>query len=669
MRPARRRILLVSTACCALTAGVALPALASSTASAAGAESPRSAIRGTGPSWVAVPPPIVKSQATKAIEARVFLAPRNEAALDRAAAAVSDPSGAEYGHYVTPAQFRARYGPAPEAATKVTAWLRGAGLRVSTPQQNGRYVDVTGSAADAQRAFGTRLSVFRKGGADVQAPSAALTAPRAVSPYVLSVTGLDESPSRVSPKTSVGLLPSQYGAQLKAKTANQIYPPGFRNAKPCSTYYGQKKAVYQANGKTPLPKFNGRVLPYAVCGYSPTQLRGAYSAPGSLTGKGVTVAIIDAYLSPTLLADANRWARNSGSRPFAPGQFSAFVPAGGYTDREACDAAGWSGEQSLDVEAVHGFAPGAKVLYTAGRSCSGFDLLAAEFAVVDDNRASIVSLSYGGLESQESTGEAAIDTYLYEQAALQGIGFYVASGDNGDEYESTGLKQVDSSASNPYATAVGGTSLGVGAQNRYLAESGWGTQLYSLTNNRKSWVAPVFYGGAGGGFSQLFTRPAYQDGIVPAGSPAGRAVPDVSMDADITTGMKIGLTQQFPNGHYYDEYRVGGTSLSAPLFAAVQALTSQAMGKRLGFANPRIYALARRDLTTPGRKAFRDVKSNFDYVANVRADYADGLSARSGLIYTVRSFDDDTSLATARGWDPVTGIGSPAPSYYTATVR
>src|SRR6185312_11054883 len=136
---------------------------------------------------------------------------------------------------------------------------------------------------------------------------------------------------------------------------------------------------------------------------------------------------------------------------FAPGQFTAMTPSTGYHDQDVCDEPGWSGEQALDVEAVHGMAPGAKVVYVAGASCSSADLFSAEVSVVDANVASIVSLSYGGLESTETAGEAAVDTQLLKQAAMQGIGFYVASGDNGDELESSGLKQVDSSASNPYA--------------------------------------------------------------------------------------------------------------------------------------------------------------------------------------------------------------------------
>ncbi len=674
MRPSPRRLITVSTACCALVAGAAAPALAGgmpTTGTSAGASSvkgPRSVVRDSNPSWTSYAPRVASAPPSKSINARVYLMPRDEAALGRAVAAVSDPASASYGHYVTPAQFRAKYGPAPDAATKVSAWLRGQGLRVSSLQANGRYLEVSGTVAAAQRAFGQDLSLYRRGAGTYLAPSGELTVPTALSRYVLTVTGLDESPARVSPKTAVGMLPSQLQVRAaeRQKRPASNYPAGYRNAKPCSLAFGQVKAILQADYKTPLPKFHGRTLPYATCGYTPSQLRKAYGAPGNLTGKGVTVAIIDAYMSPTLLTDANRFASKNGGKAFAAGQFSALVPAGGYTDQGVCDAPSWSSEQALDVEAVHGFAPDANVLYVAGRSCSAFDLFQAEMATVDDNRASIVSISYGGYESQETAGVAAIETYVLQQAAMQGIGFYVASGDAGDELQATGYKQVDTSANNPYVTAVGGTSLGLSRKGGYWFEAGWGTRAFSLSDNGKSWLYPMFVNGSGGGRSALFDRPDYQHGVVGGG---GRAVPDVSMLGDPNTGMKVGFTQQFPDGVYYDELRVGGTSLSTPLFAAVQALTSQAQQKRLGFANPRIYSIERRLLAgvkgTP--KAFHDVRQGPGGLAVVRADYGDGVSASSGLLYTVRTFDDDTSLNTRYGWDPVTGVGSPTTAYYYAT--
>ena len=74
-----------------------------------------------------------------------------------------------------------------------------------------------------------------------------------------------------------------------------------------------------------------------------------------------------------------------------------------------------------------------------------------------------------------------------------------------------------------------------------------------------------------------------------------RVEPDISMDADPTTGMLVGETQTFPDGTYYDQYRIGGTSLSSPLFAGVMALADQAAGGPLGFVNPLLYKLARDD--------------------------------------------------------------------------
>jgi subtilase family serine protease len=212
---------------------------------------------------------------------------------------------------------------------------------------------------------------------------------------------------------------------------------------------------------------------------------------------------------------------------------------------------------------------------------------------------------------------------------------------------------------------VGGTSTGIDINGALSVEAGWGTDQYVLSGNGQSWLPyqtnPFRYG-AGGGFSSLFNRPAYQDDVVPPGSPSGRAVPDVSLDGDPTTGMLVGETQSFPEGVHYDTYRIGGTSLSSPLFAGVQANATEAAGERLGFANPAIYQLAR-----DGVPAYNDVLPSEK--AAVRADYVNGLDPSDGIGYTVRTFDDDASLWTAKGWDPVTGIGSPNAGYITSYAK
>jgi subtilase family serine protease len=225
--------------------------------------------------------------------------------------------------------------------------------------------------------------------------------------------------------------------------------------------------------------------------------------------------------------------------------------------------------------------------------------------------------------------------------------------------KSTGIKQTDYPTSDPWVTAVGGTSDGIDLNGAMAWQTGWGTDKYNLRSDGKKWepiAANPFLYGAGGGFSSLFNRPSYQHGVVPLTAPAGRAVPDVGLDGDPTTGMLVGETQKFPGGVAYDTYRIGGTSLSSPLFAGVQADATEMAGGRLGFANPAIYKLARQ-----GVGAYNDVLSSDN--ANVRPDYANGINPKAGIVYSVRTFDDDSSLSTVPGWDPVTGIGSPNETY------
>jgi len=281
--------------------------------------------------------------------------------------------------------------------------------------------------------------------------------------------------------------------------------------------------------------------------------------------------------------------------------------------------------------------------------------------VVRQNKASIVSNSWG--EPEEAAGADVIAGFeqVFLRGALQGISFLFSSGDNGDELQNTGLKQADFPTSSPNVTAVGGTSDAIGAAGQFDFQTGWGTQKYALSADGASWTPQGFLYGSGGGYSNLFNRPDYQSKVIPAGAPAGRAYPDVAMDADPTTGMLVGETQTFPSGPAYGEYRIGGTSLASPLMAGVQALTQQRAGARLGFINPALYKAGK---NRPG--LFLDVAGPGPDAGNVRADYANSLDASGGILYSVRTFNQDSSLAVGPGWDDVTGFGSPSPKYINA---
>ncbi|MDA0166151.1 S53 family peptidase [Solirubrobacter ginsenosidimutans] len=574
---------------------------------------------------------------------RVYLAPNGgEDALKQAVADVSTPGSPTYGHFLTPDQFRAKYAPSGATIKAVKHWLKAQGLQPAGAEASGRYITATGTAAAAEAAFATTLHEFTKGDETFQAPTATPTVPDAVASSILAVSGLATADKMMKPL--------------------QSFPPpaAYVNARPCSTSYGSTPGTFQADAQTPLPLLEGATVPYSLCGYEPGQLRSAYEGGTTFTGAGQTVGIVDAYASPTIEADANTYATRHGDAAFAAGQLSQVTP-NDFTHGTECDASGWYGEETLDVEAVHAMAPGANVRYYGAQSCDDSDLADALDTVVDDNAVSIVSSSWGGPESTEALEDVVADEQAFQQGALQGITFFFSSGDNGDELANTGLLQADYPASDPYVTSVGGTSTGIGADGALSFLTGWGTQKYALSDDGKSWTPQGFVDGSGGGYSRLFKRPDYQSGIIAPRSPAGRAYPDVAMDADPTTGMLVGETQQFPTGAAYGEHRVGGTSLAAPLMAAMQALTQQRAGGRMGFINPALYQAGNGqsgqflDVTGPGPDA-----------GNVRADYVNGLDPSGGIVYSVRTFDQDSSLVVTPGWDDVTGLGVPSPNYINA---
>jgi subtilase family serine protease len=572
---------------------------------------------------------------------RVYLAPNGgEDALKAAVDAVSTPGSPAYGQYLTPDQFRAKYAPTPATIKAVKQWLRSEGLKVTGVESSGRYIAASGDAAAAEAAFATTLHEFSAAGDTFQAPTATPSVPDAIAADVLAVSGL-------STKDGV----------MKPLQASFPPPPAFVNARPCSATYGSTPAAFQADFKTPLPPFGGATLPYAPCGYQPAQLRSAYEGGSPYTGAGVTVGIVDAYAAPTIEADADTYATRHGDPAFAPGQLTQTAPKSfTHGGPKQCDAPGWYGEETLDVESVHAMAPAAAVHFYAAKSCYDPDIADTLDQVVDEDAVSIVSDSFGEPESVEDLADVVANDQAFQQGALEGITFFFSSGDNGDEQAATGTLQADYPASDPYVTSVGGTSTGIDANGALSFQTGWGTQEYTLSGG--AWAPQGFLYGSGGGYSNLFNRPGYQSAVIPPTAPAGRAYPDLAMDADPTTGMLVGETQTFPAGVAYGEYRIGGTSLASPLMAGVQALTQQRAGRRLGFINPALYK------ARPG--LFLDVTGPGPDAGNVRADYVDGTDPSGGLSYTVRTFDQDSSLAVGPGWDDVTGLGAPSPKYIKA---
>jgi subtilase family serine protease len=672
-------------------------AIALTTVSTAAQAAPgRGALPSSVPSWASSNALQGAAPAGDVVHARVYLPWRNQADLDALTTAVSTPGSASYGTYLTAQQFRSRFAPAQRDVVKVQQWLRGAGLTVVDTPDNGHYVAVEGTVAQAQAAFATTLGEYSAYGQTLRAPESVPSVPADLTGTVSAVVGLDDSAQLIVADRAAGNGPDQsHGAP----------GVGFRAGQPCASWYGSSTVT--VTGATPA------TYPLAPCGYSPAQVRGLYGLTPTDTGAGQTVAFVGANASPTLTQDVSAYSAKHGLP--AP-SIKQIVAPGVYKHPETPKQSpgDFYGEETLDAEAIHTTAPSAALLYV-GSSNANQDFDASVNHIVDKHLASIISISYGfGGEAVPQGFINSLDK-TFQQAVATGVGVFVSSGDSGDE-AATGTLQPDFYANDPYVTAVGGTSaaivptggtaplvaqtsgradgavapeFGSSATSALTAAGNWkrqfevgwetgntpvtGGPIDPTTNGSTTYTLPgtigalpgAFNGGAGGGVSRVFAEPSYQ---VAAGiKAAGRSVPDIAALADPNTGFLVGQTQQFPDGTYYDEYRIGGTSLAAPLMAGIAAVANQEAGHPLGFLNPLIYAAYAQGNGSSTEAASASPLYDPDQAdlgpvpAVLRVNYADNVSAASGRTYSIRTLEADplTTLDTRRDYDGSTGVGTP----------
>jgi subtilase family serine protease len=290
-------------------------------------------------------------------------------------------------------------------------------------------------------------------------------------------------------------------------------------------------------------------------------------------------------------------------------------------------------EEVQDTEIVHALAPDAAiraVLIPSQPTASPGKVAAAAAAALRlglTQGGGVMSLSIGAGEQCFTPAAAAQVNSVLQAAQRDHVTVAVSTGDSGAATTlcpgagtaATQVKGVDFPASDPLALAVGGTSLQASqTTGAYAGETAW-----NIPPSEGGPKAP------GGGFSRLFPRPAYQDGITGVG--ATRGVPDVAADADPHTGMAL----VFSDGGHDHFIGAGGTSAAAPLWAAVIALADQYAGRHLGFVNPTLYRIGR----SAYHQAFHDVTTGSNTVK-----------------FGTQTI---TGYGAAPGWDPVTGWGSP----------
>ncbi|HEV2970711.1 MAG TPA: S53 family peptidase [Pirellulales bacterium] len=337
-------------------------------------------------------------------------------------------------------------------------------------------------------------------------------------------------------------------------------------------------------------------------GYTPAQIRAAYGfdqvsftdlhgAPVAATGAGQTIAIIDAYSDPNIVADAATFNRQLGLPQFNQpnGPTLRVESQTGSTTALPATSPDWSVEIALDVEWAHAIAPGSNLLLVEANSDSFPDLLLSVNHAKVQAGVSVISMSWGG---SEFLGETTWDSAFLARRGHAGETFVAAAGDDGSPPEWPAVS--------PYVLSVGGTTLNLTQTNGYASETGWS--------------------GSSGGVAAYEAEPAYQGRIQSTG---WRASPDVAYDADPNTGMAV--YDSLPDWGQSGWVEIGGTSAGAPQWAALIAVADQGRALKglgpLSNAQSMLYSLPATD--------YHDITSgsNGGYSAGPAYDAVTGLGS------------------------------------------
>ena len=531
---------------------------------------------------------------------QVQLRLRDQAGAERLATAVSTPGSSAYGHYLSPASFNARFAPTQSQASSVTRFLSSYGITVTSTAANRRWIQARGTGDQVGRAFGVQMRSYRMGSDVRLTDDRAVSVPNSLASTILTVTGLNETG---------GAKPGLLGKDPASTSPGATRPAQDHLKTPCSSSWGARHAK--------LPSAYGTSsFPTSICGYTPAQLQAAYGMQGAIAGgrngKGVSVAIIDAYSLPTMEADADRYFAHYGEAGFAAGQYQEILPRH-YRLQGPCGEASWQTEQVLDVESVHGLAPGADVTYVAGKQ---LQLPGPADAAQHDRQRT------PGRHREQLLGsvQRGVGAHLMAERLSRGAG---AGGRGRDRpvllrprqrrhLGSVRLGGARLPRIGPDGDRDRGNLARVGLHGCLPVRDRMGQRpggsRVRLVRHRPIGYNPAppgtFYAGTGGGVSTLFKQPAYQKDAVPAnlshmyGGPARRVEPDLSADADPYTGYRLGYTD--PASGAWTRVTYGGTSLATPLVAAMVADASQHRATPVGFFNPLLYSIA---VTRAARRA------------------------------------------------------------------
>jgi subtilase family serine protease len=522
---------------------------------------------------------------------------RNSSDLDSLLSAIYDPNSSQYHQYLMPDQFNQLFAPTSDQVQQVVSYLQSQGMTVTSIAPDNLLIDATATVAQVQQAFNVRINTYQTGNHTFYANTASPSVPTSISQLITSIGGLDNSV--------------------------QYHP------------------LYRMLNKHNL---NHNAILAAPGGFGPKDLSGGYDATplqnAGILGDNQTVALFE--LDGYQLSDVTQYFQTYG---LTTPNIST-VPVDGFSGTPGQGAI----EVELDMEVVGALAPHAnQIVYEGPNTTQGLNDTYNK--IVNDHKAHIVSISWGLCEAYSGAAELQTLDNIFKQGASQGISFFAASGDSGAYDCGDGTLGVDSPASDPYVTGVGGTNLQL-KSGAYGSESVW-------SNPNDTQRSPNGAGG-GGGVSNTFAKPSWQTG--PGVQNGNREVPDVSADADPATGYATYCTVTNAGCPSTGWLTVGGTSAAAPLWAGSMALIDQYLQSQskaaVGSANPALYSLFNTQQQSP---AFHDITrgNNLHYAATTGYDLGSGI----GTPDVNNIAHDIASSGSGNGPTPTpTSVPSPTPT-------
>jgi kumamolisin len=601
----------------------------------------------------------------------VVLAPSNEAQLNELLESLYDPTGASYQQWLGTGEFYSRFAPSDAQIAAVQAHLQSYGLVVQA-SSSPFLVRASGPSSVVAAAFGTSIHNYRNAkGITYFSNASEVRLPASVAAGVRGVVGL----SNTVRLHSHVVLPAKHHSPP---------PPS------CEAPYPTTAQLYDSVN-------NGVGFPFGYgggpgCnGLTPAQTNSIYGAPefGPFgRGAGVNLAVFE--LSAYTQSDITTWARYFYGHGYTPplvninvdgGPLSTSCPAG-----DTCYP-GYSGdiEVDADIEQQLSISPDARniLVYNAPNDFTGQTALDEYTKIANDNRADVISSSWGECENYAGAAYVQAEDVIFKQMALQGQSMFGAAGDDGAfdciSSDGTTIVNVGDPATQPWVTSVGGTSFesfnpDANPNPHYPngVETVWNVD--NLCNMDASegghpgyfWCGAGATGAGGGGNSQFWGRPFYQQGpgitnpytaygngttncsLASIGTPC-REVPDVSANADQNTPVAEYCTGTDPTsacGSFSGGqtppgwFGIGGTSLSSPLWSAIIANRVGFWHHRIGNANPLLYFLYNVDY----HGYFNDITGKGQRTNN------------NGLFPTTPGFDLATGIGTPKMAPLITGF-------------